>query len=95
MQRTSARKTRRQREQGLAEGSFKWTRLGAVFGGVAILVAIGIGVATIAASSKEDKGRPVGIVVNAVPHETDVIGLCCSDRVQSCERSTRYSLGPA
>ena len=69
MQKTSARETRRQRDHELVESSFKWTRLGAIFGGVAIVVAIGIGVATIAASSKSDRGRPVGIVVNAVPNE--------------------------
>lgn len=69
MQRTSPRETRRQHEQGLVESSFKWTRLGAVFGGVAILVAIAIGVATIADNSKSDKSHPIGIVVNAVPNE--------------------------
>lgn len=62
--------TRRQREQRIAEDTFRWTRLGAVFGGVAVLVALGLGLASITTGSKSsNEARPAGLLVSTVPHE--------------------------
>lgn len=60
------RETKSEHTRKLAEGQFWWTRLGAIFAGLAVVVAIAI---AIAASSTSKPSAPVGIAVNTVPQD--------------------------
>lgn len=63
------RETRSAQARRLAEGSVKWTRLGAIFGAVAIVVAIAIAAVTISQSGSSPPSVPVGVAVNTVPRD--------------------------
>lgn len=64
------RETPREHNHALAERSFKWTRLGAIFAALAIVVAVVIGTVTIASTaSTTHQSGPIGVAVNTVPHE--------------------------
>jgi hypothetical protein len=67
--RDTPRETRSAQARRLAEGSFKWTKLGAIFGAVAIVVAIVIAVVTISQSGSSQPSGPVGVAVNTVPRD--------------------------
>jgi hypothetical protein len=62
--------TPREQDRALAERALTWTRLGATFAALAIVVAIIIGTVTITSSSSTiQQSGPVGVAVNTVPHE--------------------------
>lgn len=67
--RDTPRETKSEQARRLAQGSFKWTRLGAIFGGVSIVIATVIVAVTISVSSMNRLSRPVGVAVNTVPHD--------------------------
>ena len=67
--RGAPRETRSEHARKLAEGSFRWTKLGAIFAGLAIVVAIAITAVTIATSSTSEPSGPAGLAVNTVPQD--------------------------
>lgn len=67
---STERETRAEQARRLAEGSFKWTRIGAVLAALAIIAAVAIAVAANSSGSKNELSSPVGVVVNTVPHDS-------------------------
>ena len=63
------RETRAEQARELAKGSFKWTRLGAIFGAVAIIVAVALAVVANSTGPTNQPRGPVGVAVNTVPHD--------------------------
>ena len=66
------RETWSEHARKLAEGSFRWTRLGAIFAGLAIVVAIAIAAVTIGTSSTSKPSGAAGSAVKTLPRHLPI-----------------------